>query len=128
MFAFVPLVVRVTEWPPIGKKLFTWLKICFRSMSHRIRKQTIWLSDKVWHKSACTVTKDGYKLAILDISRRDQKRNCTIRLVKIKALISCAVTAQLICVFVFAYADCWFSGVLAQYKYLGPELQCFLNS
>ena len=27
---------------------------------------------------------------------------------KTKKLISCAVTAQLICVFVFAYADCWF--------------------
>ena len=28
---------------------------------------------------------------------------------EIKALISFAVTAKLICVFVFAYADCWFS-------------------
>ena len=28
---------------------------------------------------------------------------------KTKALISFAVTAKLICVFVFAYADCWFS-------------------
>ena len=28
---------------------------------------------------------------------------------KTKALISCAVTAQLICVFVFAYANRWFS-------------------
>ena len=28
---------------------------------------------------------------------------------KTKALISCAVTAQLICVFVFAYANPWFS-------------------
>ena len=28
---------------------------------------------------------------------------------KTKALISCAVTAQLICVFVFAYANCCFS-------------------
>ena len=35
--------------------------------------------------------------------------NSTIRVAKTKALISCAVTAQLICVFVFAYADCWFS-------------------
>ena len=30
--------------------------------------------------------------------------NCTIRVAKTKA-----VTAKLICVFVFAYADCWFS-------------------
>ena len=28
---------------------------------------------------------------------------------KTKPLISFAVTAKLICVFVFAYADCWFS-------------------
>ena len=28
---------------------------------------------------------------------------------KTKALISCAITGQLICVFVFAYANCWFS-------------------
>ena len=34
--------------------------------------------------------------------------NCTIRVAKTKALISCAVTVQLICVFVFAYAYCWF--------------------
>ena len=38
-----------------------------------------------------------------------KKRNCTIRIAKTKALISFAVTAKLICVFVFAYADCWFS-------------------
>ena len=30
------------------------------------------------------------------------------------ALISFAVTAKLICVFVFAYADCWFSHEAAQ--------------
>ena len=30
--------------------------------------------------------------------------DCTIQVAKTKALISCAVTAQLICVFVFAYA------------------------
>ena len=33
---------------------------------------------------------------------------------KTKVLISCAVTAQLICVFVFAYANCWFSHANAQ--------------
>ena len=33
-------------------------------------------------------------------------RNCTIRVAKTNALIS---TAKLICAFVFAYADCWFS-------------------
>ena len=38
-----------------------------------------------------------------------KKRDCTICLAKTKALISCAVTAQLICVFVFAYAKSRFS-------------------
>ena len=33
---------------------------------------------------------------------------------KTKALISFTVTAKLICVFVFAYADCWFSHAAAQ--------------
>ena len=32
-----------------------------------------------------------------------------MHVVKTKALISFAVTAKLICVFVFAYGDCWFS-------------------
>ena len=35
--------------------------------------------------------------------------DCTIRVAKTKALISCTVTAQLICVFVFAYEKSQFS-------------------
>ena len=31
-----------------------------------------------------------------------RKRNCTIRVVKTKVMVSCVVTAQLICAFVFA--------------------------
>ena len=41
-------------------------------------------------------------------------RDCTIYVAKTKALISFAVTAKLICVFVFAYAKCWFSHDAAQ--------------
>ena len=37
------------------------------------------------------------------------ERKCTIRVVETKVLISFAVSVKLICVFVFAYADCWFS-------------------
>ena len=33
--------------------------------------------------------------------------NCTIHVAKTQALISFAVLAKLICVFVFAYANCW---------------------
>ena len=32
-----------------------------------------------------------------------------MRVAETKALISFAVTAKLICAFVFAYAECWFS-------------------
>ena len=39
--------------------------------------------------------------------------NSTIRVAKTKALIS--FTAKLICAFVFAYADCWFSHAEAQF-------------
>ena len=35
-------------------------------------------------------------------------------MVKTKTLISFAVTAKLICTFVFAYADCWFSHAAAK--------------
>ena len=37
-----------------------------------------------------------------------KKRNCTIRVAKTKSLISCAVTAQLICTFV-VFARCSFN-------------------
>ena len=41
-----------------------------------------------------------------------------MRVTKIKALISFAVTAKLICAFVFAYADCWFSLAAAHTVFL----------
>ena len=43
-----------------------------------------------------------------------KKRECTICVAKTKVLISGAVTARLICDFVYAYADCWFSYAAAQ--------------
>ena len=45
-----------------------------------------------------------------------KKRNCTIRVAKSKVLISFPVTAKLICAFVLAYADCWFSHAAAHIK------------
>ena len=44
-----------------------------------------------------------------------KKRNCTVHVVKTKALISFAVTAKLICAFVFANANCWFSHAKAHF-------------
>ena len=45
-------------------------------------------------------------------SLKFKKKDCTKYVAKTKMLISCAVTAQLICIFVFAYA--WFSYAVAQ--------------
>ena len=45
-----------------------------------------------------------------------------MRVAKTKALISFAVTSKLICVFVFAYADCWFSHEVAQAGTLMADL------
>ena len=42
-------------------------------------------------------------------------------------LISCAVTAQLICFFVFAYANCWFSHAKAQYSSSFSSTFSFVN-
>ena len=42
-------------------------------------------------------------------------RNCTVCIVKTKAQINCAITAQWIYAFVFVYADCWFSHAAAQF-------------
>ena len=58
------------------------------------------------------------------------KRDCTIRVAKTKALISFAVTAKLICVFVFAYAKSRFCHNEAQikinieYAFLGAHWNC----
>ena len=67
-----------------------------------MKKSTIWVSDQFRHKPACTVTGEGKKLGILDLLYYPCSENSL-------SLIGCVVTAQLICVFVFAYAGCWFS-------------------
>ena len=62
-------------------------------------------------------------LAAWDFGFR-KKRDCTIYVAKTKALISCAVTAQLICVFVFAYASQVFSRRGSNEP--GHEKTCFM--
>ena len=49
-------------------------------------------TDLYSHRSRLEARNFGFK----------KERNCTIRVAKTNALISCAVTAQLICAFVFA--------------------------
>ena len=55
--------------------------------------------------------KMGYRFEIFGFRK---KRDCAIYLGKTKALIVCAVTAQLICAFVFEYAKSRFSHDVAQ--------------
>ena len=69
-------------------------------------------SDMVWYNPGCTATGDGYRLEVLYLGRRGSV--LYIQVAKTKALISFAVTAKLICVFVLAYAKCWFSHGAAQ--------------
>ena len=52
---------------------------------------------------------------------------CTNDVAKTKALISLAVTVELICVFIFAYAKSWFSHKevhLFNYHFKGISLKC----
>ena len=53
------------------------------------------VSEQVRHKPGCTITEDSKRLEFLDLVI------CTISVAKSKALISFAVTAKLICAFVF---------------------------
>ena len=66
----------------------------------RCEKTGLRVFDHVRHKPACAATEDGSE---------EEEFSCTIRVAKTKALISFAVTAisaKMICVFVFTYADC----------------------
>ena len=77
-----------------------------------MRKPVFGVSDLVRHKPGCVVTEDGLRLEISDLG---SSRDCSICVAKTKALISGAVTAQLICVFVFAYAKSRFSDIEASF-------------
>ena len=61
-------------------------------MSHLVGKPTMWFPTRF----------------VINRPVHSHKRARSLKF-WIKALISFAVTAKLICVFVFAYADCWFS-------------------
>ena len=71
-------------------------------MSHDERKPVIGFSDHVRHKPGCTTTEDRQRLEIFDLGSGGI------------VLSMYAVTAQLICVFVFAYGKSQFSHKEAQ--------------
>ena len=71
-----------------------------------MRKPALGVSDLVGQKPVCTTTEDIKRLETSDL----ESRGIVISVYrKTKALISCVVTAQLICVFVFTYAKSRFS-------------------
>ena len=77
-----------------------------------MRKPVFGVFDQIQHKSGIAATEYGLRLETSDLGRRGIVS--TIFIAKIKALISCAVTVQLSCGFVFAYAKRRFSHVAAQ--------------
>ena len=81
-----------------------------------MRKPTMWFRNGSDTNPAAQALKMARRLGILDLGRKGIA--IWIRVAKTKALISCAVTAKLICSFVFAYAKCWFSHDAAQIKML----------
>ena len=89
--------------------IMTQLKyVCLNyDMSRLVGKSTMWFPNRSDTNRAVQAQKRAAR------SLKFRKRNCTIQVAKTKALISFAVTTKLICVFVFAYADCWFSHVVA---------------
>ena len=97
--------------PPQMKILNT---LSAKYMSCVIRKAVFWVSDQVLQKPCCAAKEDGWKLENFGLRK---KRKYTINVAKTKALISCAVNVQLICVFVFAYAKSKFSHDAAYIAY-----------
>ena len=84
--------------PPRGTTSTACSKKQINIIEPRHEKTNVLVSDLVRHKPDCTVEL-GFK----------KKSDYTIYVAKTKALISFAVIAKLICVFVFAYAKGWFS-------------------
>ena len=78
---------------------------CNHHKSRVMRKPTFWFPTWSDTNQATETTNYRRWLVAGNFGFRKQ-RDCTIYVAKTKALISFAVTAKLICVFVFAYAKC----------------------
>ena len=77
-----------------------------------MRKPILGVPEQVRHKPVCTTTEDGWRLEISDLGSGEMY----YPVAKTKALISCTVTAKLICVFLFAYAKSKFPHDVAQLR------------
>ena len=94
------------------------MKVTLEAQKHRnyelrlvVRKPVFEVFDQVRHKPGCTATEGGLRLEISDLDRSGIALSTDVA--KTKALISFAVTAKLICVFVFEY------GLGANLRYMG---------
>ena len=79
----------------------------------RLKKNISVVSEHVRQKPSCTSTEDGHRLEIWVL----ESKGIVLFVAKTKALISFAVTAKLICAYVFAYADRWFCHDVAHLLY-----------
>ena len=85
--------------------------VTFSVLLHVGRKPVFRISSNIRHKPGCTTNEDGFRLDFYVVRK---KKDCTIHVAKTKMLISCLVTAQLICVFDFANEKSRFPQVVAQ--------------
>ena len=76
-----------------------------KEMSRFVRKPTIWFPNRCDINEAVQPQKQARSSKFQICEEEEVYYPCSK---KTKALISFAVTVKLICVFVFAYADCWF--------------------
>ena len=93
-----------------------------------MRKPTIWVPTRSHTNQPVQSQKmvRGWKFCIQKVEELYYTHS------EIKALISFTVTAKLICAFVFAYANCWFSHAAADifcihYSRLMPMYGTFLS-
>ena len=76
-------------------------------MSHCMIKPTMWVLTRSGTKNGMFSHRN--RLEAPNFVFLKTKRGCIMCVAKTKTLISCAVTAQMKGVFVFAYECCWFS-------------------
>ena len=88
-----------------------------------MRKPVFGVSDQVRHKPGCTATEDGWRLEISILKVEGLYFLCGEN----KGADQLAVTAQLICVFVFAYAKSLFSHKEAHIRIERAFLRVFLK-
>ena len=93
---------KVIEGRPQTVYQVVLLKVSEYCMSRLMRKPANWVSeqDPELYNYRRWLETGNFRFR--------KKRNCTSCVAKTKTLISCAITAQLICTFVIAYACCSF--------------------